>query len=95
MSPTDAPPPATATPKTLRDFVGSVLAKGPLTVTEFVRLRYDVLGRLFPHDVFSVGQGTPDFFPRLLAHLDGAPFDPIENPSTYETSYRRWVRGHR
>jgi hypothetical protein len=95
MSPTAAPLPAELAPKTLRDFVVGVLAKGPLSLSEFMELRYWVLYRAFPHDIFSVGQGTTDFFQRLLSHLDGAPFEKMENPSVYEMNYRRWVLDNR
>lgn len=67
----------------------------------FMELRYHELARMFPHDVFSVGQASLDFFDRALANLNGAPFDeptkdgqPPPKPSEYEANYRRWIGAH-
>ncbi len=93
MSHTAQPQPAELAPKTLQDFI-EPLADCRLSIDEFIELRYYVLGRLFPHDTFSVGQGTMDFFQRLHGHLNGEPFEKMDKPSEYEMNYRRWVEGH-
>ena len=95
MSPTPEPLPDSGPKNSLRDFVVGVLARGPLSLSEFMELRYWVLYRAFPHDAFSVAYATGDFFQRLLSHLDGAPFEKMENPSVYEMNYRRWVLDNR
>ncbi len=62
----------------------------------FISLRYHELGEAFPHDTFSVGQATLDFFEVALSHLGGQPFAATNGkPSTYEANYRRWIQAHR
>jgi hypothetical protein len=62
----------------------------------FLDLRYRELRALFPHDTFSVGQASLDFFDTALAHLNGVPFAKTEGePSVYEANYRRWIVKHR
>jgi hypothetical protein len=63
-------------------------------IARFIELRYHTLSRLFPHDVFSVGQASLDFFDKALTHVEGAPFDEIHGggkPSVYEANYRSWI----
>jgi len=62
----------------------------------FLDLRYRELRALFPHDTFSVGQASLDFFDTAVAHLNGVPFAKTEGePSVYEANYRRWIVKHR
>lgn len=61
----------------------------------FIELRYYIMARLSPHDTFSVGQATLDFFETALAHLEGASFGGNDSEqSEYEKNYRRWIRAH-
>lgn len=79
----------------LRRFLIEVLAEGPIGIDRFIDLRYKVLADQFPHGIFSVGQASLDFFEKALGHLDGQPFDKIDEPSSYEMNYRRWIGSHR
>lgn len=62
----------------------------------FLDLRYRDLALAFPHDTFSVGQASLDFFDVALSHMGGQPFDKTDGPpSIYEMNYRRWIEAHR
>lgn len=64
-------------------------------IDRFIDLRYHTLARLFPHDTFSVAQGSLDFFSVALAHVEGTHFTGDDkDQSTYEMNYRRWIRSH-
>ena len=71
------------------------LRGSPNALDLFLDLRYHQMGRLFPHDIFSVAQANLDFFERVLAHLGGEPYPKSdEKPSIYEMNYRRWIQSH-
>ena len=64
----------------------------------FLRLRYDEMGRLFPHDVFSVQEATPDFFAETVRYLtadipDNRPGIKPEDAKhdIYWRRYRDWM----
>lgn len=62
----------------------------------FLEMRYHELARLFPHDTFSVGQASLDFFDTALAHLNGEPFAKGDGePSIYEMNYRKWIKSYK
>ena len=63
-------------------------------VSEFMRLRYDVMSKQFPHDVFSVEQATLDFFEKTLDILNGSVTvtKEEENKSKYTKNYYEWCR---
>ncbi len=59
----------------------------------FMVLRYDDLGRRFPHAVFSVGEATLDFFERTTRYLLRE--EDLPKPqSEYERHYVDWLRSH-
>jgi hypothetical protein len=67
----------------------------------FLRLRYDEMGRLFPHDVFSVQEATPDFFAETARYLTtGIPENrPGIKPEDakhdiYWRRYRDWMKAN-
>lgn len=67
-----------------------------LALDLFLQMRYHDLGQAFPHDTFSVGQATLDFFDVAVGHLGGQPFGKTDGPpSIYEANYRRWIEMHR
>ncbi len=69
--------------------------KAAPSIDLFIRLRYYDLIARYPHGIFSVGQAHISFFDKALAHLHGAPFDSMYQPSVYEMNYRRWIEANR
>ena len=65
----------------------------------FLRLRYDEMSRLFPHEVFSVQEATPDFFSETIRYLiseipDTRPGVKPEDAKhdIYWRRYRDWMK---
>jgi hypothetical protein len=65
----------------------------------FVAYRYDLMGRMFPHEVFGTNR-TTEFFEDTLRYLNNprelkeALKEATENKQTYEIRYLKWVLSH-
>lgn len=58
----------------------------------FVEMRYNLLRVHWPHETFSVEQGTYEFFQNTLDYLEGRLEIPRKETNSYQANYFNWIK---
>ena len=71
------------------------VAKSENKVETFLRLRYDEMNRLFPHEPFGNNQVSLSFFDEAIVDLTTPSHLKINPNSLYEVRYKNWIESNR
>lgn len=65
-------------------------------VKKIIYFRYDVLGKMFPHKIFSVNECSLDFFKQSLDYITEKEELPDDKDlSEYSINYLNWIKLHK
>lgn len=74
-------------------YASQEVVKSENKVETFLRLRYDEMNRLFPHDPFGIDLASMSFFDDVISDLTipGNLKKRIDLANLYELRYQRWL----
>lgn len=74
-------------------YASQEVVKSENKVETFLRLRYDEMNRLFPHDPFGIDRASMSFFDDVISDLTipGNLKKRIDPANLYELRYQRWL----
>ena len=74
-------------------YASQEVVKSENKVETFLRLRYDEMNRLFPHDPFGIDRASMSFFDDAISDLTipGNLKKRIDSTDLYELRYQRWI----
>lgn len=74
-------------------YASQEVVKSENKVETFLRLRYDEMNKLFPHDPFGIDLASMSFFDDAISDLTipGNLKKRIDSANLYELRYQRWI----
>ena len=77
------------------NYASQEVVKSENKVETFLRLRYDEMNRLFPHEPFGNNQVSLSFFDEAILDLIEPGHLKTDPNSLYEVRYKNWIDSNR